>query len=531
MNFQMQPPSGYPKHLVRVGELMLLAGLYWYLVFVTQWRYGFAPGDEGLLWYISQRTLHGDVPILDWSSYDPARYYWCAVWFKLLGDDGLLQLRIADAAFGLLGYTAVMAAILHARMPRVIAIVIAVVLCMMFCVVRHKSYEQSESLVLVACAYLVLCRKWRYRWLVLGIATGVAAFIGRNCGVYFVAASFLLPILIWLQSDRLSRKLDLHAIIQWGLGVLIGYSPLLCMVAANPAFRDAFMQSVLAGSWQIPLPIQWPWTVAWRGSLTQYQHQLQLLSIFCAILPISYIAALAKSIGAHRNEPAMSALTGAAGIAGLSFLHHGFDRADFAHLAQATMPVVIAVAAFCMLLWRETDFPKRLFSAVYGLSTLAIVIALWAPLQPSVQYHASPGNYAGMSIHGERVHVPAPFKALVDAAQSALSGCSRRDGQLLVPRTPGVYAVLGLKAPYRELYYMKAVPVEIQNAYISALIRARTGIVMLDRTETIDDRADFRLPESYPLLVAFIESNYRKGASDPGPAETWVRADFCRQPN
>src|SRR5439155_4875547 len=89
-----------------VQEAFLLSFLVAGTVFLVQWRYGFNWGDEGLLWYISQRTALGQVPLLDFFSYDPGRYYWSAAVFKLLRRDGLFEQIVANDAFGLLGLIA-----------------------------------------------------------------------------------------------------------------------------------------------------------------------------------------------------------------------------------------------------------------------------------------------------------------------------------------------------------------------------------------------------------------------------------------
>ena len=67
-------------------------------------REGLPSPDEGYLWYGTLRTLDGEVPLRDFRSYEPARYYWCALWMLALGR-GVVSLRIAVHAFYFLGLT------------------------------------------------------------------------------------------------------------------------------------------------------------------------------------------------------------------------------------------------------------------------------------------------------------------------------------------------------------------------------------------------------------------------------------------
>jgi len=54
--------------------------------------------DEGYLWYGAIAVAKGQVPMRDFQSYDPGRYYWAAPWLMLL-DHGIVPLRLACSAF------------------------------------------------------------------------------------------------------------------------------------------------------------------------------------------------------------------------------------------------------------------------------------------------------------------------------------------------------------------------------------------------------------------------------------------------
>src|SRR5688572_22171687 len=67
-----------------------------------------APGaDEGYLWYGSLRVLEGELPHRDFRSYEPARYYWVALFLRILGR-GLPAVRVATHAFLAIALVAVL---------------------------------------------------------------------------------------------------------------------------------------------------------------------------------------------------------------------------------------------------------------------------------------------------------------------------------------------------------------------------------------------------------------------------------------
>src|SRR5256885_1237478 len=167
-------------------EAVLLGAAVSLTVFALQWRYGFLWSDEGWLWYISRRTAFGQVPLRDFFSYDPGRYYWSALIFKLTGSSGLYQQILANYLFAIVGLAAAYFVMIRAGLNRSWRVAILLLLGVVIGFPRHKIYEQILSLICVSAIAFVFEEPQKLkRWILLGAAMGLAAFFGRNSGIFF----------------------------------------------------------------------------------------------------------------------------------------------------------------------------------------------------------------------------------------------------------------------------------------------------------------------------------------------------------
>ena len=202
---------------------------------------GFDLWDEGFLWYGVKRTAAGEVPLRDFQSYLPGRYYWAAAWSWILGD-GILALRLSNNLFRVLGlWLGLLAARRVVPHTGLLLPIGAVLALWMF--PQHKPVEASFSLALVyVTVRLVEDPSPRWHFLSGGLV-GLAVCFGPNIGLYG-ALALLFAILLVHERRReghLARKLAV-----WCAGVVVGLAPLLGLMAFARGFATSLGESILA---------------------------------------------------------------------------------------------------------------------------------------------------------------------------------------------------------------------------------------------------------------------------------------------
>lgn len=490
----VEPPVRVPASVFL--ESLVLALVLSALAFWCNADQGMSWADEGLLWYGSQRVLAGELPVRDFYSYDPGRYFWTAMFFKLAADQSLRTTLLAVSAFSCLALTATLTSLAYAGLGRFHRVLLAIAITIAFSYPRHKGFDQSLSLLL-ACAILPVLKlpgSWR-RWMLLGIMTGLAATMGRNHGVFFSVASALTGG--YLVLSRASVR-PFQGGTAFAIGTGIGYLPVIILCVLHQDFLVEFWHSVLqTGQWQLSLPIPFPWRISLDGLTPLRAVHSRVYSVMCMVVPAGYLLTLAWTAHSTRRESChgLTQVMAALSLAGLPYLHQAFDRADFDHFVQGVLP---AFALFTCAAALPLSAPRRTLLLHGGSwASLILLALLWVPYIPGIRMllleQNSPGSTTPFTMDGTTYRIESYQARLLTEARNLARKCQITDRQFLAaPHFPGLYAFLGVRAPAWESYYLHNRPLPIQQEHVRAMTSIRLAIIAPESTIDNLDRLRFR---------------------------------------
>jgi hypothetical protein len=237
----------------------------------------------------------------------------------------------------------------------------------------------------------------------------------------------------------------------------------------------------------------------------------EAVGILCIVVPLSYAGVIldwlrskGKAVGARR-------LACAAAIAGIPYLHHAFSRAGFPHIAQGIVPFIVAIGAFCDSLW--TVSRRRLALAAF-VPVTALLLACWLPKEPFFEFlrmkMIGPHRAEELQIGGKTFEVAWPEAEVLHATEAEFRRCGEGEGRLLAaPYYPGVYAFIGTRAPFWELFYLYPRSVEFQQRHIEALEKNGTTVVLWNTKAMIDGSSSFEIGNTNPQLTEYLQSHYQ----------------------
>jgi hypothetical protein len=276
-------------------------------------------------------------------------------------------------------------------------------------------------------------------------------------------------------------------------------------------FTSAFIDSVLlTPKWSWPLRIPFPWHSHAGGLHGLDAWQMHAVSWLCLAVPLTYLFIIRR--GYKSELGGTRALAMGASLAGLPYLHHAFYHADFPHIAQAVLPFIVALTAISNNLWMTGQ--KR-WAVVCFASMAFLTLMCWLPMQPLVQHlraeARAPQSSAKIAIDGREFEISANQVSVMNTVKAAFESCgSHAGGFMEAPFYPGLYAFLNTRAPFWDTYYLWPRSDELQEKHIEALIENRTSLVLINRDAVFDKQDWLRIGRTYPRLVDYILSRYKR---------------------
>ena len=470
---------------------------------------GFRIADDGYLWYGAQRVLAGEVPLRDFYSYDPARYYWTAAVMAVLHSRGFVAVNIAAALFGAIGLGIAARLIFHGqqRVRWGVWLLVAISL-VIWGFTRAKLFDVTASVILVASLAWLIEKPTRYRCFMTGLGVGAVAIIGRNHGLYGAIASILaLGCSAWPE-----RKAPfLPSLLSWSGGVVVGYTPMLLAIAFVPGFWTYLWAGIHVyfetGTTNSPLPIPWPWLVHLKGGQVLPALRYVLEGALLMALPLFGLAVLAFSVWrkSRYRVPADSLLL-AAGLLSIPYAHHAFAHAGPGHLAQAAYPMLIGV--FVLL----SRLPRRR-AAVLAAVVCALSIFLLAPSTSEFQKWRS-GNWTNIKVGPDTLVLPPSTGAEVTVVTRLIDRYVPAGREIVaVPMLTGAYAIADCRAAVWDVYAAYPADAALQQAEI-ARIRSEHPALVIIADKGPDDRAALSYQQGHPLVYDFIAHNFVR--ANPG---------------
>lgn len=471
---------------------------------------GFSLWDEGYLWYGVQRVMLGEVPLRDFMSYDPGRYYWSATLMKLWGDNGIMALRSAVAVFQALGLFVGLMLITRVAKKNVLYVLLSTIVLLAWMFPRHKLFDISLSIFSISTLTMLIQNPTSRRYFGAGMYAGLAAVFGRNHGMYCVVAS--IGAIIWLNIKCTSGPSLVKGCVIWVAGVITGYTPMLFMILLVQGFAVSFWDSILflfeIKATNLPLPIPWPWLVNFNLlSLCDSIYHVLVGFFFIAIIIYGTVAII-WTVWKKVEDKDISPVLVATAFLALPYAHVAYSRADVSHLAQGIFPFLIACLTFLAMQPAKLKWPLIIL-----LCGASITVWKYNGWQCGGNERCTEIKVSSslLEVNADTANAIALLRML--AAQYAPDGQSF----IVTPFWPGAYALLERRSPLWEIYALFPRSKTFEHTEIERIKTARPAFVMI-LDHSIDGRDELRFRNTHPLTYQYIINNFERLPGTLNPA-------------
>jgi hypothetical protein len=477
---------------------------------LLQGNIGVNLADEGFLWYGTVQTALGKIPVQDFQSYDPGRYYWGAFWLRLFNDESLMVLRLSNAIFQVLGLVSA-SLVLRRLIHNPFLLLLVIFLLMLWMYPRHKLFDITISLAAVYFGVLLIEQPSLYRHFWIGVFVGFCAFWGRNHGFYTFLSFLLLIGVICFRFDYLVRPIALiRRFFYYGMGILVGYSPMFLMMAFISGFLESFLDKNIgrlarlgANTLSTDTPWFWIFDYSKLDALTSL-HYFSVGFLFF-VLPLFNLISLFLISCSAQNSLILNPVIVSSTLMSLTYTHYAFSRADLAHLTQGIHPMLIGLIGYGAIGYL---FLRRwVVNILFGLLLLILCFGIVPATPLGLMSQAPKGSYVQHMVGSDRLWIPRETADLVNAVTKINEAIPKQDGLLLAPYIPALYPALNRQSPLWDIYILFPELEERQQDMIKELNYKRVNWVILGDV-TIDNRDDLRFKNTHSLIWRHFQEDF-----------------------
>jgi hypothetical protein len=484
-------------------RVFFLAFILVFISFLIQGNILINLADEGYLWYGTICTSNGNIPIRDFQSYDPGRYYWTYIFTKILGK-GIMTLRLSVCIFQFSGLIFGLLALKRINNSWWFLSVSGILL-LVWMYPRHKIFSHSIIMMTVYFGVLLIEKPSYTRYFITGIFIGLSAFFGRNHGLYNFISFLLLISFIWLKIDRTNL---IKKLLYWISGIILGYTPMLYMFIAIPDFFNTYINLLMLhlhiGSTNLPLPVPWAWKVNYISMDRNFLLQF-FTGTFFLLLPVYYTMSVIYLLTVKKNFQQKAIFISTAFI-GIIYIHYAFSRADLGHLAHSIHPFLMGLMSLPFLL--KNKYLKLisilLLAAVYIMSYYSI----WMVSPYYIKASAPKDSFVKINICSDNVWLDKPTADVIETVKKIKKDFIASEEVFIAPHWPGFYPILQKKSPLGKIYFIFKETKEVQEKMISDLENKHINWVILGDVP-LDGRDDLRFKNTYCLVWKYIMDNFQ----------------------
>lgn len=480
----------------------LIAGVF----FITSWNLSINIQDEGYLWYGTQQVSKGLIPVRDFESYDPLRYYFIAAVQFVVQDTSIWSVRLTSALVSAVCVFIALQLINKNSKQQfsLIPLIIMAVATYLWMFPSHKVYDILASLLILLGLGNWINRSNLRAAFIVGLVCAVAAQINRNHGLYGAVST--VCVLVWIIRQRNLHWRDaLQHILLIAAGCVTGLLPFVSMILFVPGFGDAYLKYqvlyfIEVNATNLSKPIPWPWNVNFTGrSWVSIWSQILVGAFFCyVILTALFGWTLVVWHWYKKQTQRLNPYFVASAVLIPIYAHHIFSRADLGHLTQGFMPVLLMTTFF---LREHTTLRWNAVFVVFTVARLLVMI----PVHPL--YLCRNDACPSITVNGVVYQGNRQITTQVSNVVDVIVQKNAQESFAIVPYSPGIYALLSATSPIYFSYNVYAQSTDEEQIQIAQLEQKRIRLILVD-TSKVDGRQDLGFARTSPLTYAYIRSSY-----------------------